>query len=135
MHKYALARGGETSWIEVDFLQRDADRDIRTLASFIKIYCDNKHIAHRSLKKDPDITPSANIGDDDRNLCGDCQELLEYAIMRRSGCPLNPKPMCKKCKTHCYSKEHRSKIREVMRFSGAYLIKHGRFDLVFHYLL
>jgi len=109
-------------------LKDKVDRDIKILTSFIGIYCDNKHSSDKSFLQSLEITG------DSSNLCRDCQDLLEYAVMRRRACPLNPKPMCKKCKIHCYPKEYRSKIKEVMRFSGAYLIKHGRFDLLFHYL-
>ena len=42
-------------------------------------------------------------------------------------------PMCKKCETHCYAPGYRERIREVMRFSGLYMVKHGRLDLMFHY--
>ena len=44
------------------------------------------------------------------------------------------KPMCKKCSTHCYAPSYQEKIREVMKFSGLYLIRHGRLDLLAHYL-
>ena len=107
-----------------NLLKDNVDRDISILTSLIRVYCDNKH-SSQNLQQ-----PSEEL-----NLCRDCQDLLEYAITRRRICPLNPKPMCRKCKIHCYAKEYRSKIREVIRFSGAYLIKHGRFDLIFHYLL
>jgi hypothetical protein len=42
--------------------------------------------------------------------------------------------MCKKCHTQCYNRNYREKVREVMRFSGPYLIKRGRLDLIYHYL-
>ena len=45
----------------------------------------------------------------------------------------DPKPMCKKCETQCYHGEYRAKIREVMKFSGMHLIKHGRVDMLYHY--
>jgi hypothetical protein len=43
--------------------------------------------------------------------------------------------MCKKCPAHCYAPGYRERIREVMRFSGQYLVKHGRLDLIVHYYL
>jgi hypothetical protein len=42
--------------------------------------------------------------------------------------------MCKKCTTPCYKGEYRSKIREIMKFSGIYLVKYGRLDVLYHYL-
>jgi len=104
------------------------DHDLETLTSFIRIYCDNKHSSEKSPLQ------SLEIGGKSPNLCRNCQDLLEYAVKRREVCPLNPKPMCKKCRIHCYSEEYRSKIKEVMRFSGLYLIKRGRLDIIFHYL-
>jgi hypothetical protein len=49
-------------------------------------------------------------------------------------CPHDPKPTCKKCKTQCYHGAYKSKIREIMKFSGMYLIKRGRLDILYHYL-
>ncbi|NOR49648.1 MAG: hypothetical protein GQ530_01275, partial [Desulfuromonadales bacterium] len=37
------------------------------------------------------------------------------------------------CPVHCYAPEQREKVREIMRFSGQYLIKRGRLDLLWHY--
>ena len=39
--------------------------------------------------------------------------------------PYNPKLMRKKCEIQCYSQHYQQKVREVMRFSGPYLIKGG----------
>ena len=66
-------------------------------------------------------------------LCPDCTKLLAYGLTMRLKCPHDPKPMCKKCETQCYHRDYRSKIREVMKFSGLYLIKHGRVDMLYHY--
>jgi len=52
----------------------------------------------------------------------------------RLRCPHSPKPMCKKCFTPCYRDDYRSRIREIMKFSGIYLVKHGRLDMLYHYL-
>jgi hypothetical protein len=56
-------------------------------------------------------------------------------LTMRIKCPHDPKPMCKKCVTQCYHGEYKTKIREVMKFSGMYLVKHGRLDLLYHYLV
>jgi hypothetical protein len=34
---------------------------------------------------------------------------------------------------HCYQPGHREKVRAIMRFSGPYLIRRGRLDLLWHY--
>jgi len=67
-------------------------------------------------------------------LCEFCSELLSYGMRKRFRCPHNPKPMCKKCHTQCYNRKYKQKVAEVMRFSGPYLIKRGRLDLLYHYL-
>lgn len=106
------------------------DRDIQTLAELVKIYCDNKHFPKE--KKNWNLTKFREIKT--LKLCKECSELLDYSAKRTILCPLDPKPSCKKCRIHCYSDRYRAKIREVMKFSGIYLIKHGRFDLIFHYI-
>ena len=45
-------------------------------------------------------------------LCVDCRKLLLHAIVKRIACPLDPKPMCKKCPEHCYAPRYRAQIRE-----------------------
>lgn len=113
----------------------ELSRDIQTLVRFIRIYCDNKHL---SRNKSQWRLSGAEVGGDraeGAQLCQECHELLDYSVTRRKLCPLDPKPMCKRCRTQCYSKDYSLKIREVMKFSGIYLIRHGRLDLIFHYLL
>ncbi len=96
------------------------DKDV--LKKFLEIYCRKNHLENGiEVYKD--------------NLCSDCYKLLNYAIAKLDNCPLNPKPMCKKCPVHCYNKSNREKIKKVMKFSGIYLIKHGRIDLILHYYL
>jgi hypothetical protein len=56
-----------------------------------------------------------------------------YAFDRRLRCPLEEKPACKHCQVHCFKPGHREKVREIMRFSGQYLIWRGRLDLLWHY--
>jgi len=52
-------------------------------------------------------------------LCADCNDLLMYAVKRNENCPHGAgKPVCSSCEIHCYKKEYRKKIREVMKFSG-----------------
>ncbi len=95
-------------------LKREAS-DVKVLETFIGVYCRGKH---RSRKGE---------------LCHDCAELLGYARARRLRCPLDPKPACKHCPTHCYAKKQLAAIREVMAYSGARLLLRGRLDLIWHY--
>jgi hypothetical protein len=69
------------------------------------------------------------------SLCGDCEDLLEYARERLEKCPYDPKPKCKDCETHCYRPKYREKIREVMRFSGMHFARRGRIDWMVRYFM
>jgi hypothetical protein len=108
-------------------------RDVKLLAGFVNIYCREKHLD--SEKHHFDIADEGlrrKLGQ--MNLCHDCSRLLEHGIAKLSLCAQNPKPSCRKCKTHCYGPGYREKVREVMRFSGGYLVKRGRLDLLLHFL-
>jgi hypothetical protein len=106
--------------------------DIRTLMKFVGIYCKKNHDGDKS----PFLFKLFDIKEIEKKeilLCRDCTRLLTYGLTMRLKCPHDPKPMCKKCETQCYHGEYKSKIREVMKFSGMYLVKHGRVDLLDHY--
>ncbi len=107
--------------------------DIRTLMRFVGIYCKENH----SGEKAPFSFKLFDIGEIDKkevSLCSDCSRLLTYGLTMRLKCPHDPKPMCKKCDRQCYHGEYQSKMREVMKFSGMYMIKRGRVDMLYHYL-
>lgn len=58
-------------------------------------------------------------------LCGECQELLEYARLRLRHCPFQErKTTCGNCQRHCYKPAMREKIRNIMRYSGPRMIWH-----------
>lgn len=66
----------------------------------IRIYCESKH----GTKK---------------QLCDECSSLEEYAHTRLEKCNFGEeKPKCKFCPIHCYKKDKREQIQQVMRFSG-----------------
>lgn len=49
----------------------------------------------------------------------DLTDLKEYTFLRIDRCPfMENKTFCSQCKVHCYNRENREKIKEVMRFSG-----------------
>jgi hypothetical protein len=74
-----------------------------TVKAMIEIYCKSNHKGE--------------------NICTECNELIEYALLRTDKCKYKEnKPACKNCTTHCYSPAKREKIREVMRFSGPRMI-------------
>jgi len=85
------------------------------LDRFISVYCMKNH-----------GTPKGE-------LCDSCADLAAYSRARLERCPHDPKPACKNCPTHCYKPSYRSKIREVMRFSGMHFVKRGRLDWVLKY--
>lgn len=99
------------------------DKDIKIVLDFIKIYCDHNH-----QKEEKEY-----IEEYKASLCSQCKELAQYAVKRRSLCPKDPKPACKKCDTPCYGPQYKEKIRKVMKFSGIHVIKKGRLDYLFHY--
>jgi len=95
-------------------------KDEKVLRKFIQVYCQNNHL-------------KMGIPEYKDGYCRECYELLQYSLKRLYNCPLDPKPQCKHCKVHCYKPEMRQKIKEVMKYSGIYFVKHGRIDWVFHY--
>lgn len=106
--------------------------DIRTLARFVGIYCRTHHKDGRT-PFDFNVPGVENLLKKQPELCPDCVKLLKYGLTMRLRCPHQPKPMCKKCPNPCYKAEYRERIREVMKFSGIYLVKRGRIDLMYHY--
>jgi hypothetical protein len=114
------------------FSKKEKD-DIRTLMKFTGIYCRENHEEEKapfSLK----LFDIKEIEKKEVSLCQDCSRLLTYGLTMRLKCPHDPKPMCKKCETQCYQGDYKSKIREVMKFSGMYVVKRGRLDMLYHYL-
>jgi hypothetical protein len=113
---------------------KELQRDLKTLALFISIYCRYKH---GEAPKTPatmrthDVTAIAGR---EIHLCAECTKLLMHAFTKRSHCPLHPKPACKHCPSHCYHPSYRAQIREVMKFSGKKLLLAGRLDYLFHLL-
>ncbi|MFQ6121825.1 MAG: nitrous oxide-stimulated promoter family protein [Dehalococcoidales bacterium] len=115
-------------------LDRKKSKDIRVLANFISIFCRENHREEaKSASPIKDVRLHHSLGSKNLLLCHDCQKLLNHGIAKLLLCPYDPKPMCKKCETHCYAPGYRERIREVMRFSGLYLVKHGRLNLMIHY--
>jgi hypothetical protein len=107
--------------------------DIKTLMRFVGIYCQKKHNGEK-VPFSFNLLDLTEIEKAEIPLCKDCTKLLRYGLTMRMKCPHDPKPMCKKCETQCYQGDYKSKIREVMKFSGMDRIKHGRVDLLYHYL-
>ena len=89
------------------------EREKVTVSLMIRLYCRRK--------------------EGNKNLCAQCSELEEYAHKRLSACRYGEqKTSCKKCPTHCYRKDMREKIREVMRFAGPRMILHHPLEAIRH---
>ena len=111
------------------------EKDIRILADFVSIFCRENHRTEpKGVFPIRDERLRHTLDNKDMLLCADCNKLLSHGIAKLLLCSYEPKPMCKKCQTHCYAPGYRERIRQVMKFSGLYLIKHGRIDLMLHYL-
>lgn len=97
------------------------EREKRTIELMIRIYCEKNHNCKESK--------------DEGHLCEQCSELLEYAQKRLSYCKFGEeKSTCSRCPIHCYKKDMKEKIKEVMRFSGPRLIIYKPGELIRHIL-
>jgi hypothetical protein len=109
-------------------------KDLRVLARFIDLYCRNRHREDERDAVEMKGFDVAGIAGRDVTLCRTCQKLLAHAFVKRSNCPMTPKPACKNCPEHCYHPDYRRQIREVMKYSGRKLVLSGRLDYLFHLL-
>lgn len=79
-------------------------REKQTIAYMVDIYCKN----HHSTKDE---------------LCAECKEFKEYALLRLDKCPFQEKKTtCGKCVIHCYRLDMKQKAKIVMRYSGPRMI-------------
>jgi hypothetical protein len=91
-------------------------REKETIHKMIALYCRKKHQLNEGL-------------------CEDCQHMMNYADQRLSHCPFGEsKPVCSKCKVHCYQPNYREQIKSVMRFSGPRMLLYHPGFLISHYL-
>ena len=90
-------------------------REIKTLEAMIKLYCRENHKQSNGM-------------------CIQCADLYQYASKRIEKCPLGVrKTTCAKCTVHCFKKEYRDRIREVMRYSGPKMIYKHPLLAVFYF--
>lgn len=77
--------------------------ELKTIEEMVRLYCHAKHGG--------------------RNLCPSCQDFLDYATKRLACCPFGAKkPVCQKCKSHCFGGRYKELAKEIMAFSGPRLI-------------
>jgi hypothetical protein len=113
-------------------LSRKEIKDLKVLLQFTAVYCKVKHAGGKSvIVTDDSEVKRLPLGM--FPVCDECRDFVLYAFDRRLRCPLQEKPACKHCQVHCFKPGHREKVREIMRFSGQYLIRRGRLDLLWHY--
>ena len=78
-------------------------RELETLGSMIRMYCDHHHRGGR--------------------LCVECTELAKHACRRLERCVFGDvKPTCSNCVVHCYRADMRERVRDVMRWAGPRLL-------------
>ena len=76
----------------------------KTVYLMIEMYCHSHHNTRKGL-------------------CDSCSGLYDYVVMKYDKCPFGQrKPVCSKCKVHCYKKDRREEIRQVMRYAGPRMI-------------
>src|SRR5262245_19536861 len=112
----------------------ELERDLRTLAMFISLYCRYRHEDAAKAAVEMKTHDVEKIARRPILLCPECTKLLIHAFVKRTHCPMDPKPQCKHCPNHCYAPVYRTQIQEVMRFSGRKLFLAGRLDYLFHLL-
>ena len=72
-----------------------------TVRVMIALYCRQKHHTAKN------------------QLCDECNDLLQYAMQRLTMCRFGEqKTTCELCPKHCYRKDYKLKIKEVMRYAG-----------------
>jgi predicted amidophosphoribosyltransferase len=92
------------------------DRERRTVAAMIHLYCQEQHGTSEGL-------------------CPDCQALQVYAEQRLAQCPFQEgKTTCARCPIHCYKPEMRERIRAVMRYAGPRMLLRHPLMALWHLL-
>lgn len=88
-------------------------REQRTIAAMIALYCRDHHHT--------------------REVCASCAALEAYARQRLRRCVFGAaKPTCAKCPIHCYRREMRDAMREVMRWAGPKMLLQHPFLALAH---
>ena len=89
------------------------EEEKKTVEQMIRIYC--------------------RVKEGNPELCPECTALLEYARKRLDHCKFGEqKKTCRQCPVHCYKKEMRERMRDVMRFSGPRMMWYHPADAIKH---
>jgi superfamily II helicase len=82
------------------------EREKRTVEKMIGFYCRDHHHPEEAL-------------------CDECSALQQYALTRVDKCIFGKnKPVCAECTVHCYKKDMRERVRQVMRYAGPRMLFH-----------
>ena len=88
----------------MDKVESKREREKQVVTLMIQIYCHRHHGTKEGL-------------------CPSCRQLANYAAQRCDRCPfMESKTFCSNCKVHCYAPKMREEIRQVMRFSGPWML-------------
>jgi len=91
-------------------------REKRIMNKMIKMYCQKNHYSKK------------------RELCSDCEELKAYANRKLLRCPFaKDKPICAKCKIHCYNTQRREEIKKIMRYTVPKMIYKHPIDTIIYF--
>lgn len=75
------------------------EEEKKTIEFMINLYCEKNHKTE--------------------DLCQQCKELKEFTHKKIDRCPKKEtKTFCSTCTIHCYPKEKREEIRQVMKWAG-----------------
>jgi hypothetical protein len=59
------------------------------------------------------------------DLCSECQQFSEYALLRLDKCPFqDKKSTCAKCTIQCYKPDMKQQANKIMRYSGPRLLRY-----------
>ncbi|MDD5772013.1 MAG: nitrous oxide-stimulated promoter family protein [bacterium] len=98
------------------------NREKATIEKMSAIFCHGRHSSY------------ARLPDGQGQLCPSCSELFNYSIERIKKCPHGmAKPRCAKCKIHCYRKDMRARMKEVMKYSGPRMLYRHPWLTLMHY--
>lgn len=94
-------------------------REERTIAVMVRMYCADQHRAGPRSLADGAAVSDAAAERGSHDLCPSCSALLTYASERLRRCPFGErKPTCARCTVHCYRPQMREEVRRVMRYAG-----------------
>lgn len=100
--------------VELPRLRKEAE----TIRAMVRLYCKAHH---------------APAPQNPNGVCAKCQAFLDYALKRLACCPFGEeKPVCAKCRIHCYKPAERETAREIMRWAGPRLLWHHPIMAVRH---